>query len=439
MYNDHVHDPVCIYEHELQPEMAAAQVQPPILVHSMSDEQIMIPLEEDPTVAPPPVSIGQDPETTAMMTTRSTGEAFFSSYTQHDLDLELGNLPPPPSYDTPNRVVEVSPLPMPASAHIPMTDYFDPHAMASSSSLSSASSSMSSWTGGDQLPPSPHYSLHPTQYHRTRARAHSDLANYYPADPNALWTTPPRPLSPAIQRAESTPISHGRRLRLSLSISGGFSRRSGHASPPPASWTASSTTISTLPAPAVAEIRSGRYGSGRPRSSTVSGETPFSPSSSSPSSRLWVQQFRRAFAQRSSNAQTTSSSSLTSSLETTTVSNNTPSLAEAAAAAVSATIGETPSQTRPSEDVTIITIDQPQVSNVDNASVALDPQPPDLQSTPQSPPQPQGEELCAVESAARRTSVMSTSGSIISASPPLPMDSSLVSSFAVPTLALSAA
>ncbi|KAF9167558.1 hypothetical protein DFQ26_004073 [Actinomortierella ambigua] len=167
---------------------------------------------------------------------------------------------------------------------------------------------------------------------------------------------------------------------------------------------------------------------------------------------LWVQQFRRAFAQRSSNAQTTSSSPLTSSLEIATVPDNAPSLAEAAAAAVSTTIGETPSQTRPSEDVTIITIDQPQVSNVDNASVALDPQPselqstpqsppqpPDLQSTPQSPPQPQGEELCAVESAARRTSVMSTSGSIISASPPLPMDSSLVSSFAVPTLALSAA
>ncbi|GJJ75208.1 hypothetical protein EMPS_07566 [Entomortierella parvispora] len=53
LYVDHEQDPVCIYEHELPPD-ALPPVQP-ILVHSISEDHILIPPEEDPLVVSPTV------------------------------------------------------------------------------------------------------------------------------------------------------------------------------------------------------------------------------------------------------------------------------------------------------------------------------------------------------------------------------------------------
>src|SRR5690554_3699527 len=52
VYDDHQLDPVCIYEHELPPDVLPT-VQP-ILVHSASDDHHDIPPEEDPLASSSP-------------------------------------------------------------------------------------------------------------------------------------------------------------------------------------------------------------------------------------------------------------------------------------------------------------------------------------------------------------------------------------------------
>ncbi|KAF9347596.1 hypothetical protein BGX26_000941 [Mortierella sp. AD094] len=163
-YVDHELDPVCVYEHELHPDVVAP-VQP-ILVHSPSADFI-IPPEEDPLIASTPslrggASFMTFPEASSTLSASTTSPPY-----QHDEQQKqqqqrmqmLQNIPPPtptsvntaslstppimgsplsitssprfinqsmlnmarlaspPSYDVPNRVIARSPLAHPHSHH----------------------------------------------------------------------------------------------------------------------------------------------------------------------------------------------------------------------------------------------------------------------------------------------------------------------------------
>ncbi|KAG0067954.1 hypothetical protein BGZ92_004985 [Podila epicladia] len=164
-YIDHTLDPVAIYEHELPPDVVP--VAEPILVQSTSED--VIPPEEDPLVSSPSVtrglsnsrlpSLNQTSESNTATTTQApqetlspvslarqdslsvepieglTLQAFGPSSSTTSLTLPtspeaammaapmspntpitheelmtLAQLPPPPSYDVPNRIVDQSPM-----------------------------------------------------------------------------------------------------------------------------------------------------------------------------------------------------------------------------------------------------------------------------------------------------------------------------------------
>ncbi|KAF9296873.1 hypothetical protein BGZ74_010113 [Mortierella antarctica] len=163
-YIDHELDPVAIYEHELPPDVVPAAE--PILIQSSSED--VIPPEEDPLMSSPPFtrglstpripSLNQASESNTATTTPATHETLASvsssrqdslsvpiegftvqtfgpsssttSFTlptspeatmvaapmspntpiTHEELMTLAQLPPPPSYDVPNRIVDQSPM-----------------------------------------------------------------------------------------------------------------------------------------------------------------------------------------------------------------------------------------------------------------------------------------------------------------------------------------
>ncbi|KAG0244194.1 hypothetical protein BGW41_000181 [Actinomortierella wolfii] len=495
-YIDHVHDPVCIYEHELPPEAAA--LARPILVHSMSQDQLVSLPNQDPlsvtsasngtsgAIGPRPETVspqvsplspaeGQDeislhhtpsnaslasgaihetipsptisalrqqggPSTPVDLGTVSNPSllslplsTISTSYTRSDLELELelADLPPPPSYDTPNRTVEVSPLPMPASVYIPMTDYFDPRAIASSSSLDAS-------LDAEEFTSSPVYHR-PFRGH-SRARAHSDLAGYQPH--NIHLSAPSSPSPSAMQRTESSPGYLGGRVRLPRSLQHNVLwRQVRDASPSSGPWS------STLPPPAVADIRGGRNGSGRIRSSTVGSDA---------SPRLWVQQIRRAFAQRSA---TSSASSSMISLGSTSRP-STPYGGDSPVTATSSIEGfhesviqiDTAGLTRShsmlstSEGTTTNVVQQPRrqeqqveqqmpsTNAEEGLGLSLETE---IGDTTDAERHEEGEDEVG-DSVERSLTAMNTGYPVVS-SPQAPVESNLVHRLAVPTLALSAA
>ncbi|KAG0286039.1 hypothetical protein BGZ96_009801 [Linnemannia gamsii] len=160
-YIDHELDPVCIYEHELPPDVLPS-VQP-ILVHSTSDEAMQIPPEEDPFFAhsslpnnsnnqqfasaalissattvnssgaptegyfdltnmptlPPPAAAVSSPHTTTPSSTFAAS-SFPTPRPINQEMLDLARVRAPPSYDIPNLVVDRSPL------YHPSTHLFSP-------------------------------------------------------------------------------------------------------------------------------------------------------------------------------------------------------------------------------------------------------------------------------------------------------------------------
>ncbi|KAG0350614.1 hypothetical protein BGZ54_003728, partial [Gamsiella multidivaricata] len=211
-YVDHALDPVCIYEHELPPDVVPPVR--PILVHSPSEDSASV---ENPTENTETSSAGisterasslasgpqEEPLATQLSFQTSPGlpspavlassshsitpSSIRTAPSPRILDqetLNLARLPAPPSYDVPNRVVDRSPLTHPRYSHhhshsasdaqtmmlSPMSaagrgapdDYFGHHVRTRAHTISSSQPYQphGAQVGGEgELPPTPRYSL----------------------------------------------------------------------------------------------------------------------------------------------------------------------------------------------------------------------------------------------------------------------------------------